>query len=147
MDQYTASIPHKYLRVKKILNLYCCKLQYQTILIYLTRLHLLCMKKYYRQTFSSFRKFQFSVDHNMYFIAWLHHKGRFYNTMNTYLAEISYHHRIKGAQHLSSTPDIRLPVTPNILFQLVKALKVTVCGKFSKRFLAVMFTPTFLQVG
>lgn len=51
---------------------------------------------------------------------------------------------------MSSTPDIRLPITPKILFQLIRALKFTVCGKYNKRLLAAMFTLSFfafLRVG
>jgi hypothetical protein len=57
---------------------------------------------------------------------------------------------LKGAQNLASKPDIRLPVTPQILVQLVGALKHTVLGKFQRRLLTSMFTLcffAFLRVG
>lgn len=104
--------------------------------------------------------------HMLYFVAWLHDQKKSHNTISTYLAGISYHHRIrelpdptqffiikkliKGAQRLSGTPDVRLPITPNILHELVKSLHFTASWKYTKRLLCVMFTLSFfafLRIG
>lgn len=104
--------------------------------------------------------------HILYFVAWLHDQKKSLNTISTYLAGISYHNwireipdptqffiikkLIKGEQRLSGTPDVRLPITPNILHKLVKSLHFTVSGKYTKRFLRAMFTLgffAFLRIG
>lgn len=97
--------------------------------------------------------------HILYFVAWLHDQKKSHNTISTHLAGISYHHRIrelpdptkffitkkpiKGAQRLSGTPDVRLPITPNILHKLVKSLHFTVSRKCTKRLLRAMYTLSF----
>ncbi|XP_061178924.1 uncharacterized protein LOC133187541 [Saccostrea echinata] len=122
--------------------------------------------KFFRANFSTSPTFPSQLNHIMSFIAWLYQHKKSYNTINTYVAGISYYHKIhglsdptqffvikkllKGAQHLSNAPDIRLPITPHILFKLVHALKHTVAGKFSRRLLTAMFTLcffAFLRVG
>ncbi|XP_078322501.1 uncharacterized protein LOC111113080 isoform X1 [Crassostrea virginica] len=123
-------------------------------------------QKYHQCTFSTSPKFPTTVSQVIYFVAWLHQQGKSYNTINTYLAGLSYYHQvnaftdptqffvvkrlIKGVQHLSSKPDIRLPITPQILQQLVEALKYTVSGRFNRCLLKAMFTLSFfafLRVG
>lgn len=50
---------------------------------------------------------------------------------------------IKGAQQLSSTPGIRLPITPQILRKLVQAVKYTVSTKYNRLMLRAMFNLSF----
>jgi hypothetical protein len=123
-------------------------------------------EKYCYQIFKSPPVYPASVTQILYFVAWLHSQNKSHNTINTYLAGISYHHRIrnfddptqffivkkllKGAQHVSGKPDLRLPITPNILSQLVGALRHTVLCKYNRRMLAAMFTLSFfafLRIG
>ncbi|XP_062586591.1 uncharacterized protein LOC134248181 isoform X3 [Saccostrea cucullata] len=122
--------------------------------------------KFFWKNFSSSPTFPAQLNHIMSFIAWLYQHKKSYNTINTYIAGISYYHKIhglsdptqffvikkllKGAQHLSNAPDIRLPITPHILVKIVHALKHTVSGKFNRRLLTAMFTLcffAFLRVG
>lgn len=113
-------------------------------------------QKFHRKIFKTSPEFPIKVT---YYVSWLHKEGKSHNTINTYVAGLSYYHRlngftdptqffiikklIKGAQQLSSTPDIRLPITPQILHKLVQAVKYTVSGKYNRLILRAMFTLSF----
>lgn len=123
-------------------------------------------QKFHRKIFKTSPEFPINVTQVIYFVSWLHKEGKSHNTINSYVAGLSYYHRlnsftdptqffiikklIKGAQQLSSTPDIRLPITPQILHKLVQAVKYTVSGKYNRLILRAMFTLSFfafLRVG
>lgn len=134
-------------------------LQCLKALKYLTEPRCQCIKKYFIKICHSSSVYPSSVMHILYFVAWLHDQKKSHNTISTHLAGISYHHRIrelpdptkffitkkpiKGAQRLSGTPDVRLPITPNILHKLVKSLHFTVSRKCTKRLLSAMYTLSF----
>lgn len=116
-------------------------------------------EKYFLKIYHSSPIYPSSIMHILYFVSWLHDQKKPHNTISTYLAGNSYHHRIrelpgptqffiikkfiKGAQRLSGTPDVRLPITPNILHKLVKSLHFTASEKYTKRLLRAIFTLSF----
>lgn len=123
-------------------------------------------QKFHKKIYKTSPEFPINVAQVIYFVSWLHMEGKSHNTINTYVAGLSYYHRlngftdptqffiikklIKGAQQLSSTPDIRLPITPQILQKLVQAVKYTVSTKYNRLMLRAMFTLSFfafLRVG
>jgi hypothetical protein len=123
-------------------------------------------KRYCKEALKCEPVFPCTVSDIIYFVAWLHQQSKSSNTVATYLAGLSQLHQargwhdpmnhflikkvLKGSQHLSGKPDIRLPITPQILFQLVSALKSTVQNKFNRQLLSAMFTINFfafLRIG
>ncbi|XP_062572816.1 integrase/recombinase xerD homolog isoform X2 [Saccostrea cucullata] len=123
-------------------------------------------QNFYRKVFHTRPEFPTEVAQVICFVSWLHKEGKSHNTINTYVAGLSYYHRlngftdptqffiikklIKGAQQLSGTPDIRLPITPQILRKIVHAVKNTISEKFNRLLLRAMFTLSFfafLRVG
>jgi hypothetical protein len=99
-------------------------------------------RKFHEATYRIELKFPTTVNKIVYFISWLYKQGKSFSTISTYLSGLSYYHPLtglvdptqffviknllKGAQNLATKPDIRLPITPQILLQLVRALKHTV---------------------
>ncbi|XP_033760621.1 uncharacterized protein LOC117342549 [Pecten maximus] len=100
------------------------------------------------------------------YISWLYQNGKSANTIHTYLAGLASQHKmkgfedptqcflikkiLKGVQNLSAGPDMRLPITPSILEQLISALQHTSPNYYDRKLLQAMFTLSFfgfLRVG
>lgn len=131
----------------------------------------------YRTAINSYHKFHLHVtgtspvfpvpvDKLVQYISWLYQNGKSANTIITYVAGLTSYHRmmgfedptqcflikkiLKGVQNLSAGPDMRLPITPSILDQLISGLEHTSPNRYDNKLLRAMFTLSFfafLRIG
>ena len=122
--------------------------------------------KFYNDTFHQTLQFPVSIQHMLLFIAYCFSHGLASGTVTTYLSAISYEHKIrqfqdptesfivkkclKGYQKLKSSNDVRLPITPEILYKLVQSLQHVSNSYFLRILFKAMYLlafHAFLRIG
>lgn len=118
------------------------------------------------QTYKHTLPLPVSIQNVMLFIAFCYSTGLAPSTVTTYISAISYHHKIanlcdptknfvvkkclQGYQKLKRTYDSRLPVTIEVLAQLIQSLQHTTSSYFVRSLLKAMYLLAFyafLRVG
>jgi hypothetical protein len=51
-------------------------------------------QKFHREIYLTSSEFPVKVEQVIYFVSWLHKKGKSHNTISTYVAGLSYFHRL-----------------------------------------------------